>query len=264
MNYFELNRASWNEFTPSHVDSDFYDLASFKKGTSSLNTIELDALGDVSGKDLLHLQCHFGMDTLSLARLGANVTGVDLSDVSIKVARELSAELSIPAKFLNSNVYDLDKNLDERFDIIYTSYGALNWLNDLDKWAELIHRFLKSNGVFFMVEFHPFIYTIDQVDLQIKESYFKTSHIETFVDESYTDNSKALKTNLKHIQWHHSLSEVINSLLSTGLRLESFNEFPYQVYNCFDNMIEVEKGKWVFEKYGDKIPYMYSLKVTKS
>lgn len=263
MNHFELNKESWNEFTPSHVDSDFYDVESFKKGASSLNDIELDGLGDVSGKDLLHLQCHFGMDTLSLARLGAHVTGVDLSDVAIKVANDLSSELKISANFISSNVYDLDKNLDGKFDIIYTGYGALNWLDDLDKWAKLIHQFLKPNGVFYMVEFHPFIYTLDHKDMKIKESYFKTAPMESIADESYTDGSKTEKKNLKYVEWNHSLSEVISSLQNVGLQLESFNEYPYQVYNCFDNMVEIEKGKWVFEKYGDKIPYMYSLKVTK-
>ncbi len=264
MNYYEINRVSWNELTPLHVDSDFYDLDTFKKGSTSLNQIELEELGNVSGKNILHLQCHFGMDTLSLARLGAIVTGVDLSDVSIKFARQLSNELSIPARFINANIYELDEIINEEYDIIFTSYGAINWLNDLDDWAKLIQRFLKTTGFFYMVEFHPFVYTLDENDLEIKESYFKTSHLETLVETTYTDNSKAFKRNLKHIEWHHSLSEVISSFLDTGLRIESFKEFPYQVYNCFNKMIEVESGKWVFEKYGDKIPYMYSLKVIKS
>lgn len=264
MNYFEINKESWNEFTPSHVDSDFYDVESFKNGVSSLNHIELEGIGEVSGKDLLHLQCHFGMDTLSLARLGANVTGVDLSDVAIQVAKDLSSELNIPANFINSNVYDLDLHLDRKYDVIYTSYGVLNWLEDLDQWAELVHRFLKPNGVFFIVEFHPFIYTLDHQDMKIKKSYFKTGPLESIADESYTDGSKTDKKNLKYVEWNHSLSEVISSLRKTGLQLESFNEYPYQVYNCFDHMAEIEKGKWVFEQYGDKIPYLYSLKMIKN
>lgn len=263
MDYFEDNRQSWNELTTLHTESDFYNVNSFKQGKSSLKHIEIEELGDIKGKSILHLQCHFGMDTLSLARRGANVVGVDISDTSIQKAIELSSELNIPAKFIRSNVYDVEHVLNETFDIVYTSYGAINWLNDLDEWARIISRYLKPNGVFYMVEFHPFIYTLDKKDLKIKESYFKTSHIETLVEDSYTDNSKVQKGKLKHIEWHHSLSEVINSLLNSGLSLELFNEFPYQVYNCFDKMIEVEKGKWVFEKYGDKIPYMYSIKVTK-
>jgi 2-polyprenyl-3-methyl-5-hydroxy-6-metoxy-1,4-benzoquinol methylase len=263
MENFENNRESWNELTSLHINSEFYDLKSFKKGHTSLNHIELDEIGgDVKGKNLLHLQCHFGMDTLSFARMGADVTGIDISDESIKVAKELSEELLLPAKFYRSNVYEIDKVLDEKFDIIYTSYGAINWLNDLDSWAKLINNFLKPGGIFYMVEFHPFIYTLNE-ELQINEHYFKTKQIESIVDESYTDNSTVSKKKLKHVEWHHSLNEVLNSLITNGLEIELFNEFPYQVYNCFKNMVEIEKGKWVFEKYKDKIPYMYSVKAIK-
>ncbi|MCP4178626.1 MAG: class I SAM-dependent methyltransferase [bacterium] len=263
MNSFEHNRESWNEVTVLHVKSDFYNVEAFKKGKSSLNDIELNEIGDVKGKKLLHLQCHFGMDTLSFARKGANVTGVDISDESIKTAIDLSKELDIPAKFIRSNIYDIESILsDEKFDIIYTSYGALNWLDDLDKWANIINNLLKPDGIFYMVEFHPFIYTLGE-DLEINESYFKTSQIETTVDGSYTDNSTVNKKNLKHVEWHHSLSEVVSSIINNGLRIEMFNEFPFQVYNCFDNMIELEKGKWVFDKFRDKIPYMYSIKAKK-
>lgn len=263
MDNFDHNRASWNELTSIHVDSDFYDVVGFRNGKSSLNSIELTEIGDVKGKKILHLQCHFGLDTLSFARLGANVTGIDISDESIKMAQKLSDELSIPAKFIRSNIYEINNIVEDNFDIIYTSYGALNWLDDLNKWADIINRFLKPGGVFYMVEFHPFIYSLKE-DLEIGESYFKTSKIETSVEGTYTDGSKDVKRNLKNIEWHHSLSEVLNSLIDNNLRIEFFNEFPYQVYNCFKNMIEIDNGKWVFEKYRDKIPYMYSIKATKT
>ncbi|MFA8435038.1 MAG: class I SAM-dependent methyltransferase [Marinifilaceae bacterium] len=262
MNHIEHNRNSWNKLTSLHVGSDFYDVTGFKNGKPSLNSIELEEIGEVKGKKLLHLQCHFGMDSLSFARLGAEVTGVDLSDESIKVAKELATELELPAKFIRSNVYEIEQVLDEKFDIIFTSYGALNWLNDLDKWAEIIHHHLKPGGVFYMVEFHPFIYTLNE-ELQIGENYFKTKPIETVVEESYTDNSLVSNKGLKHVEWHHSLSEILNSLIKNGLQIEHFNEFPYQVYNCFKNMTEIEKGKWVFEKYKDQIPYMYSVRAIK-
>lgn len=263
MNSFEKNRESWNEWTTLHTESSFYDLDSFKKGETSLNHIEIEELGDVKGKKLLHLQCHFGMDTLSLARKGAIVTGVDISDTSIQKATELSEELDIPARFIRSNVFDIEKVLDETFDIVYISYGAINWLDDLDKWARMITRFLKPNGVFYFVEFHPFIYTLNEKS-EVAKSYFKSKPIETLSDNSYTDNSEVTNKDLKHVEWHHSLSEVINSLISSGLTLEFFNEFPYQVYNCFPNLVESEKGKWVSNKYGDTIPHMYSLKARKS
>jgi len=262
MNNFEYNRESWNELTTLHADSNFYDIDSFKKGKTSLNHIEIEELGDIKGKKILHLQCHFGMDTLSFARQGAEVVGVDISDMSIQKAIELSAELKIPAKFVRSNVYDIEQVLNETFDIVYTSYGAINWLDDLDKWAKIISRFLKPNGTFYMVEFHPFIYTLND-NFEISNSYFKTQALETVVENSYTDKSEVSRKNLKHIEWHHSLSEVLNSLITNGLKIEFFNEFPYQVYNCFPNLIENKKGRWVSDKYGDKIPHMYSVKAMK-
>lgn len=262
MNNFEHNRESWNELTTLHADSSFYDVDSFKKGKTSLNHIEIEELGDIKGKKLLHLQCHFGMDSLSLAREGADVHGVDISDTSIQKARELSTELGIPASFVRSNVYDIENVLNETFDIVYTSYGAINWLNDLDKWAKIISSYLKPGGVFYMVEFHPFIYTLND-DSEICDSYFKSEALETIVEKSYTDKSEVSNKNLKHIEWHHSLSEVLNSLIRNGLQIEFLNEFPYQVYNCFPNLTENEKGKWVSEKYGDKIPHMYSIRARK-
>ena len=262
MNSFEHNRESWNELTTLHADSRFYDIDSFKKGKTSLNNIEVEELGDIKGKKILHLQCHFGMDTLSLARQGAEVVGVDISDTSIQKATELSEELKIQARFIRSNVYDIEQVLNETFDIVYTSYGAINWLDDLDIWARIISRYLKPNGIFYMVEFHPFIYTLND-NSEIAESYFKTQALETSVEKSYTDKSEVSKKNLKHIEWHHSLSEVLNSLISNGLKIDFLNEFPYQVYNCFSNLIENEKGKWVSYKYGEKIPHMYSVKAKK-
>jgi ubiquinone/menaquinone biosynthesis C-methylase UbiE len=259
MDNFEHNRESWNELTTLHAESRFYNVESFMKGKTSLNHIEIEELGDIKGKKLLHLQCHFGMDTLSLARQGAEVVGIDISDTSILKAKELSNDLKIPAKFIRSNIYDLENVLNESFDIIYTSYGAINWLNDLDKWAKIIKRHLKPNGIFYMVEFHPFIYTLND-NSEISDSYFKTKALETNIKKSYTDKSEVSNKNLKHIEWHHSLSEVINSLITNGLKIEFLNEFPYQVYNCFPKLTETEKGKWVSEKYGDKNPYMYSIK----
>jgi len=191
------------------------------------------------------------------------VVGVDISDTSIQIASELAKELNIPAKFIRSNIYDIENVLNDTFDIVYTSYGAINWLNDLDKWAKIIKRYLKPNGVFHMLEFHPYIYTLNDKS-EIENTYFKSEPIETIVESSYTDNSEVSQKNLKHIEWHHSLSEVLNSLISNGLNIKFFNEFPYQVYNCFPNMIEIEVGKWVFSKHKDKIPYLFSIKAIKS
>ena len=150
--YMESNRRSWNERTPVHARSDFYGIERFKAGATSLLSVELEEMGDVQGKSLLHLQCHFGMDTLSWARLGANVTGADFSDEAIDLARSLSGELGIEAEFVLSNVYSLPDVLEAQYDIVFTSYGVLVWLPDLKPWAEVVAHFLRPGGFFYIVD----------------------------------------------------------------------------------------------------------------
>ena len=137
-NYQELNREAWNKRTKVHLESSFYDQEAFLKGASSLNPIELELLGDVRGKSILHLQCHFGQDSISLARLGAKVTGVDLSDQSIAEARKLSEQCHVDVHFIESDVLELNGKLDGQFDVVFTSYGTIGWLPDLEKWAGLL------------------------------------------------------------------------------------------------------------------------------
>ena len=157
-NYLEINRKSWNAKVEPHLKSDFYFVDEFLNGKTSLNSIELEILGDVSGKEILHLQCHFGQDSISLSRMGAKVTGIDLSDKAIEAAQDLAQKCGTDTSFLVSDVYELPKILDKKFDIVYTSYGTIGWLPDLEKWAEVISHFLKPGGKFVFVEFHPFVW----------------------------------------------------------------------------------------------------------
>ena len=156
--YLEINRKSWNNRVDVHLKSDFYDVEGFLKGESSLNDIELGLLGDIKGKSILHLQCHFGQDTISLGRLGANVTGVDLSDKAIDHAKILAGKANVNATFICCDIYDLPAHLNEQFDIIFTSYGVIGWLPDMNKWAQIISNYLKPNGKFVFVEFHPIVW----------------------------------------------------------------------------------------------------------
>ena len=155
-NYIEINRESWNHRTEVHLKSEFYDLEGFIKGKSSLNPIELNLLGDIAGKRILHLQCHFGQDTISLSRLGAEVTGVDFSDKAIESAKKIADQTGSSAKFICCDIYDLPDHLDEKFDIVFTSYGTIGWLPDLDKWAKIVSNYLKPNGTFVFVEFQKY------------------------------------------------------------------------------------------------------------
>jgi SAM-dependent methyltransferase len=171
-NYIEINRRSWNNRTDTHLASAFYDVPGFLKGNSSLKDIELHLLGDVTGKSILHLQCHFGQDTLSLSRLGATVTGVDLSDKAIENAERLAKETGLPADFICCDIYDLPNYLDTTFDIVFTSYGTIGWLPDLDKWANIIARYLKPDGRFIFVEFHPVVWMFDNDFEKVAYNYF--------------------------------------------------------------------------------------------
>ncbi len=160
--YFEANRQIWNLRTEVHKTSAFYDVEGWKKGKTSLNDIELREVGDVTGKKLLHLQCHFGQDTLSWARLGARVTGCDLSDNAIAYARQLAREAGLKARFVRCNVYDLSRYLGGKYDIVFASYGVVGWLPDLEPWAAVIARFVKKGGFFYLAEFHPVVWMLDE------------------------------------------------------------------------------------------------------
>lgn len=259
--YFEANKSLWNQRTAVHKDSSFYNLAGFKDGETALAPIELNEMGDVKEKTILHLQCHFGMDSLDWARRGAAVTGVDLSDAAITEAQKLNDELKLNAKFICSNVYDLKEHLDEKFDIVFTSYGVVGWLPDLDKWAELIAHYLKPGGTFYMAEFHPVVWMFDEEFTHVKYYYNNRELIVTENEGTYTDRAADIKG--KEYSWNHSLSEVLNSLIKVGLKIELFNEHMYSPYPCFRNVVESEKGKWYVKGMEGKLPMVYSLKAVK-
>lgn len=259
--FFESNRESWNKRTAVHKDSAFYDLDAFKKGRSSLNAIELEGLGDVSGRSLLHLQCHFGMDTLSWQRLGAQCVGVDLSDEAIKLAREINTELGLDARFVCCNVYDLPEHLDGSFDIVFTSYGTIGWLPDLDKWAAVVARYLKPGGVFYIADFHPVLWMMDEEFKTVKYDYFNTAVIAEEVSGTYTDRNAPIRS--KEYSWNHPFSELFAALLGQGLTITAFNEYPYSPYNCFNNLEQGADGLWRITGMEEKLPMMYSIKAIK-
>ncbi|OIQ18055.1 MAG: SAM-dependent methyltransferase [Flavobacterium sp. MedPE-SWcel] len=260
-NYIETNKEAWNTKTAYHVDSEFYDMPSFLKGKSTLNNIELELLGDVSGKKILHLQCHFGQDTLSLGRLGAEVTGVDLSNKAIEKANELSTATGVAARFICCDIYSLPEHLDEQFDIVFTSYGTIGWLPDLNKWAAIISRFLKPKGTFIIADFHPVIWMFDNDFNSIAYNYFKDAPIIENETGTYADTDAPIENTT--ISWNHGTSEVINSLINNGISLELFNEYDYSPYNCFNEMEEYEPKKYRIASMGNKLPFVFAIKATK-
>jgi 2-polyprenyl-3-methyl-5-hydroxy-6-metoxy-1,4-benzoquinol methylase len=256
-NYQSTNRDSWNKRVAAHLASDFYDVEGWKAGTSSLNEIELNLLGDVAEKSILHLQCHFGQDSLSLARMGAHVVGVDLSDEAIKAARSLNQELGLNAEFVASDVLELIGKIDQQFDIVYTSYGTIGWLPDLNKWAETIAHYLKPNGKLVFVEFHPVIWMFDNDLERVAYSYFKSEAIIETSTGTYADTEAEFEKT--DVSWNHGLAEVFHALEGNGLILKRFDEFDYSPHNCFAGMKQVGDRKFIIEKHGNKLPMVYSL-----
>lgn len=261
MDYQQINKDSWNKRTDAHWESGFYDVQGFLDGKSSLNDIELSLLGNIQGKKLLHLQCHFGQDTLSLGRMGATVTGVDLSDRAIARANELSGAAGIPAEFICCDLYDLPAHLHDTFDIVFSSYGTVGWLPDLDRWASLINRYLKPGGRFIFAEFHPVVWMFDNDFTTVQYNYFKDEAI--VENESGTYANREAPISHQSVTWNHSLSELMGSLLKQGMQIKQFHEYDYSPYNCFNATEEFEPQKFRIAKWGNKIPMVYSLEVIK-
>jgi SAM-dependent methyltransferase len=256
MDYIKTNKESWNKRTKIHVASKFYDVEGFLNGNSSLQKLELDDLGDVSGKSLLHLQCHFGLDTLSWARLGADVTGVDLSSAAIEKARALSEQAGLKSRFICADLYGFGESSREQYDVVFTSYGVLCWLPDIVKWAEIVARSLKVGGTFYMAEFHPFY------DIFAGYSYFHRAEPDVEEEGTYTENDRGETSTLA--TWAHPISDVVNALLKAGIKITQLNEYPYSPYNCFEGMVEREKGKFCLSHKGQDIPLVYTIKGAKS
>ncbi len=264
--YLHANQTVWDQWTGEHEKSPFYDVAGFRAGKDRLRSIELSELGTVSGQSLLHLQCHFGLDTLAWARRGALVTGVDFSEKSMGLARALSQELTIPAKFVCADIYQLPERLSGEFDIVFTSYGVLHWLRDLQPWGKIIAHFLKPNGIFYMVEDHPtfrMFTTEDHTKIALANPYFFSELPERVeATGSYATENKGEAASF--YIWNHGLGEVITALLEAGLTLEFLHEFPYAARAKFPFMEQGEDGWWRLPAHYPQIPFLFSLQARKS
>ncbi len=264
------NRELWDAWTRIHVGSAFYDVPSFRSGERGirLRDYEIEEIGEVSGKTLLHLQCHFGLDTLSWARLGATVTGADFSDEAIAAARALAAELAIPATFVVSNLYDLPGALDGTFDIVYTSGGVLGWLPDIVGWARVVADFVKPGGFFYIAEVHPVanVFADEGVapgELRLEYPYWSHEQpIQPEVKGSYADRTAATE-GLVESGWDHSLGEIVTGLIEAGLRIDFLHEFDF-LHWPIGFLVEGADGRWRLPP-GTKgeLPLLFSLKATK-
>ena len=260
-----VNRRFWDALTPIHTASEFYDVSGFRTGKEILPDVQIEELGDVSGRTLLHLQCHFGLDTLSWARRGASVTGVDFSPKAVEQARLLSEELGIAARFVCCELGELPKSLGGQFDIVFTSAGVLAWLPDLRIWAEVIGHFLKAGGVFYMHEFHPMACAMDdettQLPPRLRYPYFNSPEPMLFPAEeggTYAEPDKSVK--LAHYEWFHGLSEIVGSLMAVGLHIEFFHEFDYSLYQSHPFLSKGADGMWRYQDAPKTLPLMFSIR----
>ena len=257
MDYLSVNRNAWDTRTDQHLDSDFYDVEGWLEGATSLKGIELPLLGDLAGQRVLHLQCHFGQDTLSMARMGADVTGLDLSPRAIEEANKLAARAGLKATFVEGDVYAAPTLIEGKFDTIFVSYGTIGWLPDIKRWAKVIAHFLAPGGRFVFVEFHPALWMLDENFEAIKWRYFNGDPV---VEEEGTYTDVAEEKPQAMITWNHGLGEVIGALLEEQLTLKHVAEYDYSPYAIFgDKGVERVPGEHVIKGYENLLPLVYSL-----
>jgi SAM-dependent methyltransferase len=257
--WFEVNRELWDERVPIHVASELYDVEAFVAGRSSLRAFELAELTGVGGRTLVHPQCHFGEDTLSWARLGAHVTGLDFSGPAVAAACELAARCDLTAEFVEANVYDAAEALGgRRFDIVYTGLGALNWLPDVERWARVMASLTVPGGCLYLAEFHPFSHVFSDHDLTVQYPYFQTEPFVFPNTGSYADSSAPTVHNRAY-EWNHGLGAVVSAVIAAGFELEFLHEHDSTLHLRWRFLIG-ERGSFRLPEGMPSLPLMYSLR----
>ncbi len=232
----------------------------FWPGRNTLTEIERPLLGDVRGKHVVHLQCHFGLDTLSIARMGARVTGIDFSEAAIIKARELAAELGADATFFQCDVYDTPK-LPEPADIVFTTFGVVGWLPDMKRWAATIADCLKPGGTLVFAEFHPAVWMFDNQIERIAYSYFLREPILEQEEGTYTDTGAPIS--LPSVGWNHSIGEVFSALREAGMNITFLQEYDFSPYPALAGSVPVGNGRWAIKGKEGMLPLVYALKAVK-
>jgi len=265
-----VNRQHWDAATPIHVASRFYNLDAVRQGAQTLADFELEELGPLSGLDVLHLQCHIGTDTLSLAREAEHTVGLDFSGESIAAARTLAAETGVAVEYVQADVYDATDVLGAaRFDLVYTGKGALVWLLDIDRWARIVHALLKPGGVLYLVEFHPLIWSmvLDAAAgvLRLENDYLATGRaVEVRGDFTYTDGPPIVGGPGRTYEWNHDLGEVVTAVATAGLRIESLREIDSLPWCPWPGMVKGVDGWWRLPDGMPRLPLTYSLRAVRT
>lgn len=260
------NRELWDQWAEINYNSEFYAVEAFKANPTPLDAEVLAGIGDLAGKSVLHLQCHFGMDSIRLRKAGASkVVGVDFSPVAIEKARALSEAMGADVRFIVSDIYALD--LEETFDLVFTSYGVIGWLPELGPWGELIAAYLKPGGRFFLIEGHPTMWMFDgEADaLEFKYPYFRQREpiaIAPSEGGNYADPTAVFSAT--EYSWPHELGETIGALTSAGLRIDELCEYRHVVWKAFPFLVEEAPSRFVMPPEMPQIPMMFSLRASKS
>ncbi|MBA3825355.1 MAG: class I SAM-dependent methyltransferase [Ktedonobacterales bacterium] len=264
--YIKGNQELWNEWADINYHSDFYDVAGFVAHPINFpeGGIIRAGVGDVAGKSLLHLQCHFGKDTLRFALLGAHVTGIDFSEQAIGYARELANRMQLPATFIQTALYDLPQHLTEQFDVVFTSQGVLGWLPDLQRWGQIVAQFLKPGGTFFILEGHPTMLMFDEesAELRLKYSYFHSD--DPIVIEPHSGNYADPTATVTHREysWQHSMADIVNALLTHGLQIEYLREYPFMGWQGFPALVQ-QDGEWSMPADQPQLPLSFAIRAHK-
>ncbi|MFC7218079.1 class I SAM-dependent methyltransferase [Streptomyces polyrhachis] len=262
------NRAMWDERAPIHAASDFYDIPAFLAGRDPLRDFERAEVGDVTGRSLLHLQCHLGLDTLSWARHGAaRVVGLDFSEPAVDTARELARELGLGqdrAAFVAADVHEAAAAVpDPAYDIVYTGGGALCWLPDLEHWAQTAASLVAPGGFLYVAEFHPLTDVLDgPTGSRVEHDYFNR---DAWIDDTpgtYADLGAATVDN-RSAEWQHPIGEVVSAVAAAGLRIDFLHEHDLTLFQRFETLRPQDDGTFRFPPGAPRVPLMYSLKASR-
>jgi SAM-dependent methyltransferase len=268
--YLAVNRASWDERAAAHAASPDYDVARFAEDPQFLSGVvrfDLPRLGDIRGRDAVHLQCHIGTDTVSLARLGARITGLDFSAASLAQARRIAELAGTPVTFVESDLYGAVQALGAaRFDLVYTGIGALGWLPDIRRWAGVVATLLRPGGRLFIREGHPVLFALDEKrdGLVLDHPYFEEPEPLVWTEGgTYVETDATFRHNTTH-EWNHGLGEILTAVLDAGLAVTGFEEHRSVPWDAIPGRLaRGDDGEWRLIERPERLPMSYTLQAVK-
>ncbi|MGP1253423.1 MAG: class I SAM-dependent methyltransferase [Kiloniellales bacterium] len=266
--WLAANRANWDERAAIHRrdSSGFYQVARFLAGEETLNAIEARELPELRGKRVVHLQCHFGLDSLNLVRRGAQVTGLDFSPVAVSAARSLAAEAGLSADFVQGDLYKAPELIAGQADLVYVTWGAINWLPDIAGWARVVAALLKPGGQLYLAEAHPNSMAMEEVEGRLTPTWDLPTPPDkplTTEEPNTYNGDPTLLENVRNYEWLHSLSQVLAALQAAGMRLDWLHEHPVVVWQQFPSLVSEDGCHFRLPDHWPQMPLSYSLSATK-